>query len=135
MAVGDGSGDGARAEIRGHDGFQGVEGFKRGERGRKYCAGLVACGTNGGFVFGENGAGNDGGKDFTFGFGLRQQLIADAGVLDLERDHFAQAEAHDGEGFSGLGGQGIEIEDEDADNGVGQDDSDGAGARRNFVEG
>ena len=56
-------------------------------------------------------------------------------MLNLEGNHFAQAEAHDGEGLSGLGGEGIEIEDEDANNGVGQDDSDGAGARRNFVEG
>ena len=63
-----------------------------------------------------------------------KHLIADAGVLDIEGDHFAQAEADDGNGLSGFGGKGIEVEDEDADDGVGQDDGDGASARRDFVE-
>ena len=44
-----------------------------------------------------------------------EHLIADAGVLHIEGNHLAQAEADDGNGFSGFGGKGIEVEDEDAD--------------------
>jgi hypothetical protein len=55
-------------------------------------------------------------------------------VFHVKGNHFAQAEAEDGEGFSGFGGQGIEVEDEDADDGVREDDGDGAGARGNLPE-
>ena len=52
---------------------------------------------------------------------LRQHLVAQAGVLHIEGNHLAQAEAQHGNGFGSLGGQGIEVQHEDADHGVGQD--------------
>ena len=61
-----------------------------------------------------------------------EHLIADAGVLHIEGNHFAQAEAHDGDRFDGFGGQGIEVEDEDANKGVGQNHSDGAASAVKF---
>ena len=89
---------------------------------KKNSARLVAGGAHGSFILGEDGAGHDGGEHLAFGFVLRQNLIADAGMFHVERDHLAQAKAHDRDGFSVFGGQGIEVEDEDADQRVGKDD-------------
>ena len=121
-------------EIGGQHGFHGIDSLESGEAGREYGAGLVAGVADGGFVLGEDGAGNDGGQHLALGLTLREHLVADAGVLHVEGNHFAQAEAHHGDGFGGFAGQGIEVEDEDADEGVGQDQSDGVGARRNLGE-
>ena len=133
-AVGDGGGERERAEVGGQHGFHGIDGFKRGEAGGKNRAGLVAGGADGGFVLGEDGAGKHGGEHLPLGLVLGEDLVADAGVLHVEGNHFAQAEAQDGKGFSGAGGQGIEVEHEDADGGVGKHQRDGAGARRDLVE-
>ena len=56
-------------------------------------------------------------------------------MLHVKGNHLAQAEAEHRDGFSGLGGQGIEVEHEDADQRVGKDERDGAGARRDLAEG
>ena len=56
-------------------------------------------------------------------------------MFDIERHHFAQAEAQNGNGLGCLLGQGIEVEHEDADRGVGQDQRHGAALRGQFVEG
>jgi hypothetical protein len=56
-------------------------------------------------------------------------------VLDFKGNHFAQAEADDGDSFRGFGGKGIKVEDEDADERVGKDDGNGSGAGRDFIEG
>ena len=55
---------------------------------------------------------------FVFG----EDLVAEAGVFDVEGDHFAQAETEDREWPRGLGGEGIEVEHEDADDGVGENE-------------
>jgi len=134
VAGGDGGGERERAEVRGQHGFKGVDGFKRGEAGGKNRAGLVSGRADGGFVFGEDEPGENGGEDFPLVLGLGEHLVADAGMLDVEGDHFAEAETQDGEGFRGAGGQGIEVEHEDADDGVGQNEGDGAGAGRDLAE-
>ncbi len=96
---------------------------------RENRAGLVSGVADGGFVFGEDGAGKDGSEDLPRVPGLGEDLIADASVLDVEGNHFAQAEAENGDCFGGTSGQGIEVEHEDTDDGVGQNEGDGTGAR------
>ena len=136
-ATHDEGGEGDGAQVRAHDGVQlprGIAGLQCGEAGGQHRSRLVSGGAHGGFVFGQNRAGNDGGEHLALGLGFREHLVADAGVFHVERNHFAQTETEDGECFSGLGGQGIEVENEDADHGVGQDDGHGAGARGNLIE-
>jgi 50S ribosomal subunit-associated GTPase HflX len=66
---------------------------------------------------------------------LRQHLVAQSGVLHVEGNHLAQAEAQHGVGFSGLGGQGIEVQHKDAHHRIRQHQGDGARARRNLAKG
>jgi hypothetical protein len=62
-------------------------------------------------------------------FGLGEHLIADAGVLDFEGNHFAQAEAHDGEASAALAGRESKSRTKTRTR-CREDDGDGAGAGR-----
>ena len=121
-----------RAQVGGQHRFHGSSRLQRGQAGGQHGAGFVAGSADGGFILGEDRARHDRGQHFALGLVLRQHLVADAGVLHIEWNHFAQAEAHHGDGFGSLGGQGIEVEHKDADERVGQNQGDGAGARGNF---
>ena len=59
-----------------------------------------------------------------------EDLVAEAGVLHFEGNHFAESETQYRDCLAGARGQGIEVENEDANRGVGNDDGDEAAARR-----